>query len=113
MSRRQTTKLFRADASYVIVGGTGGLGRSMAYWMAKGGARYLVLVSRSGGNRSDIEELIDKVKPFGTRIVVCQCDISNKLAVEEGLGSALKQLPPVNGAIYGAMVLNVSIQPFF
>lgn len=39
---------FGRDARYVIPGGLGGIGRRMARWMAARGARYLILLSRSG-----------------------------------------------------------------
>jgi NADPH:quinone reductase-like Zn-dependent oxidoreductase len=35
------------DASYLIVGGNGGLGQSVAHWMVLRGARNLILLSRS------------------------------------------------------------------
>ncbi len=39
---------FRKDASYLITGGLGGLGRKLALWMAERGAGHLVLVGRTG-----------------------------------------------------------------
>jgi acyl transferase domain-containing protein/SAM-dependent methyltransferase/acyl carrier protein/NADP-dependent 3-hydroxy acid dehydrogenase YdfG len=39
---------FRKDASYLITGGLGGLGRKLAVWMAQRGAGHLVLIGRSG-----------------------------------------------------------------
>ncbi|PWY83393.1 KR-domain-containing protein, partial [Aspergillus heteromorphus CBS 117.55] len=38
---------FPANASYIIAGGLGGLGRSFARWMASRGARYPILLSTS------------------------------------------------------------------
>src|SRR5918997_1056019 len=38
---------FRADASYLITGGLGGLGLEVARWMVRQGARRLVLLGRS------------------------------------------------------------------
>jgi NADPH:quinone reductase-like Zn-dependent oxidoreductase len=40
----------RGDASYLITGGTGGLGRALTRWLIDLGARHIVLVSRSGGD---------------------------------------------------------------
>ena len=39
---------FEPQKVYILVGGLGGLGLEVAYWMAVRGARKLVLVSRSG-----------------------------------------------------------------
>ena len=39
--------VFRADASYLITGGLGGLGLAVARWMVERGARRLILVGRT------------------------------------------------------------------
>ena len=38
---------FQADATYLIAGGAGGLGRTVARWMVERGARHLVLAGRA------------------------------------------------------------------
>ena len=43
-----TKSWFDANKVYILVGGLGGLGLEVAYWLATRGARKLVLVSRSG-----------------------------------------------------------------
>lgn len=40
---------FRPDSYYLLVGGMGGLGRSVASWMVLNGARKLIFLSRSAG----------------------------------------------------------------
>jgi hypothetical protein len=40
--------LFHADATYIIIGGLGGLGKSIVKWMISHGARNLLLLSRHG-----------------------------------------------------------------
>lgn len=52
--------MFREDVSYLLVGGFGGLGRSIATWLLEHGARNLVFLSRSAKsteNKSFIREL--------------------------------------------------------
>ncbi|WP_456303956.1 SDR family NAD(P)-dependent oxidoreductase [Falsiroseomonas stagni] len=39
--------LFRADATYLLTGGTGALGRHLARWLVANGARHLVLLARN------------------------------------------------------------------
>ncbi|XXG95388.1 hypothetical protein Hte_001650 [Hypoxylon texense] len=46
---------FDPTAAYLLVGGVGGLGRSIATWMAERGARNLTFLSRSAG-RSDVSK---------------------------------------------------------
>jgi fatty acid synthase len=46
------TSAFDPRASYVVIGGVGGLGTSIAHCLIENGARHIVLTSRSGENVS-------------------------------------------------------------
>lgn len=102
-----STSVLKADASYIIVGGTGGLGRSMAKWMVQNGARYIVLLSRSASVTPAVQALMDKAEATGARIVVRQCDVSDESSVSSLLSwvSDISKLPPIRGVIHSAMVL--------
>ncbi|KAF2125236.1 polyketide synthase [Dothidotthia symphoricarpi CBS 119687] len=97
--------LFRPDATYIIVGGTGGLGRSLTKWMSMKGARNIVLTSRSAAVNPRIQALTDQLAPSGTNILVCACDVSNEESLEKLVNEDLKDLPPIRGVVHGAMVL--------
>lgn len=100
--------LLRKDATYILIGGTGGLGRSMAAWMVQKGAQHIVLLSRSGSVRGaaakEIQDLIDA----GANILVRSCDVSSQQDVNDLIHHGLSSLPPIRGVIHGAMVLDVS-----
>lgn len=100
--------ILRADATYILIGGTGGLGRSMARWMVSKGARNLVLVSRSGTATGKVQKLIEELAPLGATITVKQCDVANKDSVHTLINKDLAQMPEIRGVIHGAMVLRVS-----
>ena len=100
----------RPDASYLLVGGVGGLGRSMAHWMVDHGARNLILLSRSAGNLDKTGAFVAELREAGCRVLPLSCDVS----IAEDLTKALRTceqrgLPPVRGIIQGAMVLQDSI----
>lgn len=98
----------RSDATYLITGGTGGLGRSLTRWLAKEGAKNIVLASRSGATTDNVRELIGEMENSGTRVVVQACDIIIESDVKELLDDVAAQgLPPIAGVIHGAMVLQV------
>ena len=99
--------LLRPDATYILVGGTGGLGRSMARWMVAKGARTIVLVSRSGSVTGRVKELVDELEAVGANIVVRPCNVVNKAEVEELIKTGLEGLPPIRGVVHGTMVLKV------
>ena len=75
-SRKPTYK-FDPDATYVISGGLGGLGRSMARWMADRGARNLILLSRSGATRDSAKELVEDLEAANVKVATPACDVSN------------------------------------
>jgi NAD(P)-dependent dehydrogenase (short-subunit alcohol dehydrogenase family) len=108
---KTSSTLLRADASYILIGGTGGLGRSMAKWMSSKGAKNIVLVSRRAAIDHKVQALIDNLAPLGVRIVVKACDVSSLQSVEALVNEEMKDLPAVRGVIHGAMVLRVSLSP--
>lgn len=106
---KRDVQLLREDGTYILIGGTGGLGRKMAEWMVQKGARHLVLLSRSGSLRGQAASQIEALRRVGARIVVRSCDVCNREEVEELIRHGLSELPPVRGVVHGAMVLHVSI----
>ncbi|KAJ3744032.1 hypothetical protein DFH05DRAFT_1550591 [Lentinula detonsa] len=50
---KTTKSLFRADRSYLLVGGIGSMGMKIALWMYENGARNIVMTSRSGARTLD------------------------------------------------------------
>jgi NAD(P)-dependent dehydrogenase (short-subunit alcohol dehydrogenase family) len=108
VSPKSSSRLLRPDATYILVGGTGGIGRSMAKWMSSKGARHIVLTSRNATSSSVIQTLIDQVAVAGTHIYVKACDISDSVSVEKLVKEGLIGLPPIRGVVHGAMVLRVS-----
>ncbi|KAL0256846.1 Type I Iterative PKS [Diplodia seriata] len=98
--------LFRPDATYLIVGGTGGLGRSMAKWMAQKGARNVVLLSRSGKTDGKVGQLIEDVRQsLDANIVVRACDVADEASVRALVADCKASMPPIRGVIHAAMVL--------
>ncbi len=96
--------LLRPDATYILVGGTGGLGRSMARWMVGNGARNIVLVSRSGSASGAVQELTAELAAAGANIVVRKCNVADKASVDDLVANGLEGLPPVRGVVHGTMV---------
>ncbi|KAJ5166627.1 type I iterative polyketide synthase [Penicillium canariense] len=99
------SSLLKADASYILIGGTGGLGQSMARWMSSKGAGHIVLVSRSASVNDQVRALIDELAVNGTHVTVKPCDVSSRQSVENLVKGDMKDLPPVRGVVHGAMVL--------
>ena len=102
---------FDCNASYIISGGLGGLGRSMARWMVSRGARNLILLSRSGPKNDVAQALIKELETQGAKIMTPCCDISDKNTLSRVLKDCSNWMPPIKGCIQGSMVLRVSTSP--
>ncbi|KAL3458861.1 hypothetical protein BJX64DRAFT_301686 [Aspergillus heterothallicus] len=93
------------NATYVLVGGFGGLGRSLIRMFAASGARHLAVFSRSGAASAAAQACVEETEKLGTQVQVYQCDVSNADAVKEAVDQIQASLPPIKGVIQGAMVL--------
>ncbi|KAH6664674.1 polyketide synthase [Halenospora varia] len=98
--------LLQANATYIIIGGTGGLGRSMARWMLSKGARSIVLLSRSAKPTSALTQLTTEASLLSATITVLPCDVTSSSQVHDLITTKLSQLPPIRGVIHAAMVLD-------
>lgn len=56
---------FHSDATYVVVGGLGGLGKAIAGWMASHGAKNLMFLSRSAGKSLEDQDFFKELNMIG------------------------------------------------
>ncbi|KAM3083977.1 hypothetical protein ACMFMG_001916 [Clarireedia jacksonii] len=103
------TYYFDANATYIITGGLGGLGRSISHWMADRGARHLVLLSRSGAKTQEAQDLLAELEKKGVKVIAPACDIANAKILEATLQNLQQSMPAVKGCIHSAMVLRDSV----
>ena len=100
MKRSLTRAKLAEDASYVIVGGMGGIGRSICEWMVDRGARHLIVLSRKAHMDSFLAELECDVRAVA-------CDVADESQLASAIASCA-DMPPVRGVLQAAMVLQVS-----
>ncbi|KAI8622911.1 hypothetical protein F5Y19DRAFT_483291 [Xylariaceae sp. FL1651] len=104
------TVRLKDDASYLLVGGVGGLGRSIAHWLAGHGGKNLIILSRSAGDVEKTGAFIDELSEMGCRVTAISCNISIAGELVKALRTCeAKGLPPVRGVIQGAMALKDSV----
>jgi len=97
--------MLERDATYLIIGGTGGLGRSMARRMVRRGARHIALLSRSGKVTDELSELVKESRELGASIHVMACDVADEKGVQALVEEVQDGLPPIKGVVHAAMVL--------
>ncbi len=96
--------LVSADATYLITGGLGGLGLSVAGWMVEAGARHLVLVGRSAASAS-AERSLAAMRQAGAEILVLQADVKDRAQVARVMAS-IDPRWPLRGVIHAAGALD-------
>jgi acyl transferase domain-containing protein/NADPH:quinone reductase-like Zn-dependent oxidoreductase/acyl carrier protein len=70
---------FAADpeATYLIAGGLGALGREVSQWLVNRGARRLVLTSRSGASSPAARKTVENLEEAGAEVRVEKVDVSD------------------------------------
>ena len=99
---------FQVEATYLVTGGLGGIGRAVATWMARQGARHLVLMGRGAASNS-AQETLDALRANGTEVVVARGDVTRTEQLAAVLESISTSMPPLRGVVHAAGVLDDGI----
>ncbi|GKZ27195.1 type I Iterative Polyketide synthase (PKS), partial [Aspergillus brasiliensis] len=93
---------FDSSGAYLLVGGLGGLGRSISTWMVERGARHLIYLSRSAGTTDAHLEFSQELASMGCRADFVQGTVMNLDDVTKAMTRAHGHL---NGIFQMSMVL--------
>ena len=93
---------------YLVTGGLGMLGRSVAKWLVSKGAKHLVLTGRNA-NSDAAKELFSAEEVDGASIEVVACDISRDDDVRRLMRTISKKFPPLKGVVQSVGVLDDGI----
>jgi acyl transferase domain-containing protein/NADPH:quinone reductase-like Zn-dependent oxidoreductase/acyl carrier protein len=96
----------RADATYLVTGGTSGFGLRTAEWMAARGARFLVLASRRGVLTDEGRAIVASLKALGVTVEIVSCDVGSRDSVSALLERIRSKMPPLRGVVHSAMVID-------
>lgn len=93
-----------AEATYLITGAFGGLGRLVVQRLVANGARHLALMGRRGavGN----EDFVADLGRAGVTCHVAVADVSVRKDVERVVNDIKETMPPLHGIIHAAGVLD-------
>ncbi|HEU5276253.1 MAG TPA: SDR family NAD(P)-dependent oxidoreductase [Xanthobacteraceae bacterium] len=98
----------RGDATYLITGGLGMLGRSVAKWLIGKGARSLVVTGRHASAKA-AEDAFGTAEFNGAAIRVVAADIGRDEDVSRLMQTISNELPPLRGVVQSAGVLDDGI----
>lgn len=95
----------KPTATYLITGGLGGLGLSIAQSMVDRGARFIALMARSAPNRVAMDS-IAKMQQSAAKVRVIRGDVSHADNVLEALCTITAEMPELKGIIHAAGILD-------
>ena len=93
-----------SQASYLVTGGCGGLGLEVAKWLARNGARHLILMGR-GAPSDPAAQAIAEIERAGAAVTVVLGDVSVEPDVERAFAAAKTSRLPLKGIVHCAGVL--------
>ncbi|KAF7915375.1 uncharacterized protein EAE97_012202 [Botrytis byssoidea] len=103
---KPTSVQLNPEATYIVVGGLGGLGKRLVDWTAEKGARHICIFSRTAQPDSDTQSFLDKLTSMGVKVRVEKCDVSSEGSLKKAVATIQKAMPPIRGLFQAAMVLH-------
>ena len=97
---------FDSKAAYILTGGFGGLGRSVATWLVERGARALVFISRSAGSTADNHRFSLELGSLGCSVFAVTGQIENIEDVRRAVAAPNRA---IKGVIHLAGILRVCV----
>jgi NADPH:quinone reductase-like Zn-dependent oxidoreductase/short-subunit dehydrogenase/acyl carrier protein len=94
-----------ADATYLVTGGLGSLGRHVARWLVDSGARHLVLAGRSAPSE-EAHAAIAALERAGAEVRVMAADVACETDVAALLEAIAASMPALRGVVHAAGVLD-------
>lgn len=109
-----TTKHLRdaidPNGTYLLAGGLGGLGRSIAELLVSNGARHLAFISRSGASSVQSSEFLESLHQQGVEARAYKADICNPAALTDVIKEQVsKEMPPIRGVFQCAAVIKDAV----
>ena len=99
----------RGDATYLVTGGLGMLGRSVVKWLISNGARHLVLTGRNASSEAAQELIRHSRQKRRDQSSVVAADISRDEDVSRLIQTISNEFPPLKGVVHSAGVLDDGI----
>ncbi|MCJ1379111.1 hypothetical protein MMC17_002211 [Xylographa soralifera] len=96
---------FEPNASYLIAGGLGGVGRSIARWMVIRNAKHLILLSRKSIHSKVVVNFLEELRSKGVVVVTPCCDVTDAAVLASTIAECSKTLPPIKGCVQASLVL--------
>lgn len=99
------------NGTYLLAGGLGGIGKSIATQLLREGAKNLAFISKSGDSKGESKTFLQQLRDHGCEARAYACDISDRDELAKVIAQCGTEMPPIRGLIQCAMTLRVSSVP--
>lgn len=96
---------FDPEATYLLSGGVGGLGKPIAIWLAERGVKNMTFLSRSAGKSEESKKLFQEIESMGCAVTAVAGSVDDARDVERAITASKST---IKGVFQLAMVLKVS-----
>nr|VFK32333.1 MAG: polyketide synthase 12 [Candidatus Kentron sp. MB] len=103
---KRKESIIRADGSYLVTGGFGGFGITLAFWLAAQGATSLILVGRRGAATPEAKYALKGLEAKGVSVWAASADVGKEEDVERLIRDIQAKHPPLVGVFHTAGVLD-------
>ena len=100
----------RHDASYLVVGGTGGIGRVVTRYLVQLGATRIVTLSPSGSEKAETRQLAEELSRRGVELEAVKGTASDIDILHEIAKASVTK--PVCGVIHAGAAFEVGVTLF-
>ncbi|MCP4347107.1 MAG: SDR family NAD(P)-dependent oxidoreductase [Desulfobacterales bacterium] len=93
--------------SYLVTGGLGALGLTIARWLAENGARHMILTGRSGATSQEAIDAVKQLEQSGVDVMVAKADVANEEDMAAVFEKISTSMPPLKGIVHCAGIPGV------
>ncbi len=94
--------LAETTGTYVVVGGSGGLGQEIVSWLLNCGATSVAVLGRSPNEQ--VSDVFERLPGFNGKVSYFQCDVTDKADLAKTL-EGIRKAAPIVGVVHAAMYL--------
>ncbi|MFQ6148764.1 SDR family NAD(P)-dependent oxidoreductase, partial [Streptomyces seoulensis] len=102
-----TRRNWRPRGTVLVTGGTEGLGRHAARWLAEAGAEHLLLTVEGDPQAPHVHDCVTELTELGVEVTVSAADISSRAGVAELLAEPAGQ-PPLTAVVHAADLARIT-----
>ncbi|EHK97083.1 putative Lovastatin nonaketide synthase [Glarea lozoyensis 74030] len=109
MPKKRVALQVSSEGTYLLAGGLGGIGKTLAELLVEHGAKNIAFISRSGDSSDASKEYLEKLRGKNVQAKAYACDITKREDLDITLRELSAEMPEVKGFVHCAMHLKDSV----